>query len=93
MSILKIPLAAALAMTLSGCASMPTSLSLITPDFSSVFGGSEVAPQVAGSQPDGSLAPGVGRTGREERRSLTSAEAEAEKRDMEKDIPYGVSRP
>jgi hypothetical protein len=93
MSFKKASVAAIMAMTLSACSSMPSSVSSITTDFTSVFGGSEVAPQVAASHPDGSLAPGVGRTGNEDRRSLTSAEKTAEEKSIEQDIPYGVSRP
>lgn len=95
---LRISTVVACATLLSACSGMPSLPSLsspasIIPGVSSVFGGSEVPSQVAGSRPDGSLSPGVGRTGREEARDMTWGEADAEKRSMEKDIPYGVSRP
>lgn len=90
MSFLKVPVLAAMAMTLSACSSMPTSLSSLTPDFA-IFGGSAVPPQVGASRPDGSLSPGVGRTGHEDRRGLTSAEETAQEKSIDQDIPYGVS--
>lgn len=95
---LRILAIAASAALLSACSSLPSlpsfsSPASFLPNVSSVFGGSEVPSQVAGSRPDGSLAPGVGRTGHEVARDTTWGEADAEKRSIEKDIPYGVSRP
>jgi len=90
MSLLKIVAAGFCVLSLSACTSP---ISSYTPDFSGIFGRPALPSQVAGSRPDGSLAPGVGRTGRETSRGLSSAETEAEKRNIEKDIPYAVSRP